>query len=493
MQWFDVDKAGLAKLLQERGAAFSVLELVQNALDTQATEVTVDLVKAGKGLYSLTVTDNDPEGFSNLAHAFTLFAESEKKGRADLRGRFNLGEKLVLALCDNAEIRSTKGSVRFDAEGRHVTDNATEVGSVVALRIRLSDADAKEVARLVKTVLIPENVTVTYNGERLDVRKAIRVIKTSLPTVIARADGVLRNSVRKTDVRLVEIKDGEKPTLYELGIPVVEIDLPVHVDVQQKVPLGFNRDNVTPAYRRALCVAVANEAPDLITSDGAASRGWATEALTDPSISAEAVAAILEAKYEAPVGNLVRYDPSDPESRNEAQSRGLTVVGGRAFSPEAWEQINRAGLLPAAGKVTPSRNSVLRQPEGDDEHPLEVIAPSAYTEQQNAVVAYAVAFAEFLLGKPVMARIVKDDRSYSASWAARILTLNAKRLSRSFWTSELAVDEIVLHEVAHNFAGDHLDHVYYEAVTRLGAKARRFDQHLPGRKDGPTVLLSEID
>jgi 3-(3-hydroxy-phenyl)propionate hydroxylase len=32
---------------------------------------------------------------SDLTHAFTLFAESAKKGDAEKRGRFNLGEKLV--------------------------------------------------------------------------------------------------------------------------------------------------------------------------------------------------------------------------------------------------------------------------------------------------------------------------------------------------------------------------------------------------------------
>src|SRR4028119_1041996 len=109
MDWFSVDKEGLGKLLAERGAPFAVLELVQNALDTKASEVTIELSEFSTGLYRLTVTDNDPSGFSDLAHSFTLFAESEKKGNAKLRGRFNLGEKFVLALCESAEVRSTKG------------------------------------------------------------------------------------------------------------------------------------------------------------------------------------------------------------------------------------------------------------------------------------------------------------------------------------------------------------------------------------------------
>jgi len=33
MDWFDVDKGGLSQLLQRRGLAWAVLELVQNAWD----------------------------------------------------------------------------------------------------------------------------------------------------------------------------------------------------------------------------------------------------------------------------------------------------------------------------------------------------------------------------------------------------------------------------------------------------------------------------
>jgi hypothetical protein len=36
MQWFDVDKQGLAKLLERRGKAFAIMELIQNAWDTNA-------------------------------------------------------------------------------------------------------------------------------------------------------------------------------------------------------------------------------------------------------------------------------------------------------------------------------------------------------------------------------------------------------------------------------------------------------------------------
>lgn len=473
MQWFDVDKQGLAKLLEERGAAFAVLELVQNALDTEADTVTIDLAKTKDGIYSLRVEDNDPTGFSNLAHAFTLFAESEKKGKAEKRGRFNLGEKLVLALCDSAAIHSTKGSVLFDSDGRReLAGGATKIGSVINLLIRLTDEDAEEVERLVRTVLFPEGVKVLFNGEILQSRTPVRTVKASLPTVAARANGTLFNTSRKTTVRLVEPMPGEKPHLYELGIPVVEIDLPFHADVQQKVPVGFNRDAISPAYSRALNVAIVNEAADLIAKGDTASKGWAADALADPKISAEAVRAIVEAKYGVSADNLVRYDPSDPQSKTEAQSLGLDVVGGRAFTPEQWENINKAGLLPAAGKVAPSRNSIM-QPSEDGEA-AEDVAFSDLTDAQRDAVLYTKEFATYLLGKEVTVKVVKDARPYVASWQGRTLTWNAKHISKAKWTQQQWLDETTIHEVAHSKASDHLDHRFYEACCTFGAKARTY-------------------
>ena len=50
-----------------------------------------------------------------------------------------------------------------------------------------------------------------------------------------------------------------------MGIPVVETGDRYHVDVQQKVPLNMDRDNVTPAYLRAIRVAVLNATHGRIT------------------------------------------------------------------------------------------------------------------------------------------------------------------------------------------------------------------------------------
>ncbi len=120
MNWFEVDKEGLAKLVERRGKVFILHELLQNAWDCgKATNVNVSLIPiANKPFAELVVEDDDPDGFRDLSHAYTLFAESEKKSDKKRRGRFNLGEKLVLALCEEASVLSTKGRIAFDKQGR---------------------------------------------------------------------------------------------------------------------------------------------------------------------------------------------------------------------------------------------------------------------------------------------------------------------------------------------------------------------------------------
>src|SRR5260370_14973526 len=120
-QWFDVSKAGLGKQAEEHGKGRLIGELLQNALDEQGvTQIAVTLALVpGRALADLTVEDDSPEGFRDLAHAYTLFAESYKRGNPEQRGQYNFGEKLVLAVCEQASISTTKGSVVFASdEGR---------------------------------------------------------------------------------------------------------------------------------------------------------------------------------------------------------------------------------------------------------------------------------------------------------------------------------------------------------------------------------------
>src|SRR5882724_5074234 len=112
-QWFDVDRAGLGKQAEEQSKGRLIGELIQNAVDEAGvTRIAVTLALVpGRPLADLTVEDDSPEGFRDLSHAYTLFAESYKRDNPEQRGQFNFGEKMVLAVCESASISTTKGTV----------------------------------------------------------------------------------------------------------------------------------------------------------------------------------------------------------------------------------------------------------------------------------------------------------------------------------------------------------------------------------------------
>src|SRR5919204_2240561 len=133
-QWFNVDKTGLSRQAEEQGKGRLVGELIQNALDEPGvTQIAVTLALVpGEELADLTVEDDAPEGFRDLTHAYTLFAPSAKRANPEQRGQFNIGEKLILSVCEQASISTTKGTVAFDPEQGRIEnpEEKRERGSV---------------------------------------------------------------------------------------------------------------------------------------------------------------------------------------------------------------------------------------------------------------------------------------------------------------------------------------------------------------------------
>ena len=73
--WFEIDKEGLSKILARKGKASLICEPVQNAWDQNVSRVDISLTAiAGRPQAQLIVEDDDPEGFLDLAHAYTLLS-----------------------------------------------------------------------------------------------------------------------------------------------------------------------------------------------------------------------------------------------------------------------------------------------------------------------------------------------------------------------------------------------------------------------------------
>ena len=476
MNWFNVDKAGLAKLMGGRSKAFVLYELLQNAWDQPlAMNVSATITPVnGRPMSKVIVEDDDAEGFADLAHAYTLFAESAKKVDAEKRGRFNLGEKLVLALAREATIETTKGTVRFDSAGRHESRSRRTAGSCVTLDLPLTRAEHAELMTAAFLVIPPKGVKTTINGKSLPYREPIAEFTVTLPTVIADAEGVMKPTNRQTTVRVYEPAICEVATLYEMGIPVVETGDCYHVDVQQKVPLNMDRDNVTPSYLRAIRVAVLNATHDRMT-DVEATKTWVKEAMSDERVDDAAVRRTLSLRFGE---NAVAYDPSDPEANKRSVAEGRQVVHGGNLSGPEWEIARRAGVLPAAGTVTPSP-----RPYSDDGRPLNYIPLDEWTPGMQRFAAFARMVGHELLGTDIAVQIVREfGWNYDATYGpASGLVVNLMRVGHKFFETigETQLD-LLIHEYGHHYCGDHLAADFHRALTRLGAKMTMLAVKDPG-------------
>jgi hypothetical protein len=453
--WVDVDMDGLRKILERRGKELAVYELVQNAWDENVTKVEVTLTRPERGKSVLTVTDDAPQGFRDLTDSYTMFAESYKKADPEKRGAFNLGEKYVLALCDEATITTTTGRVSFDGNGRHRSGKKLERGSEFRGSMRLKIDEWERMCAVALKVIPP--VPTFFNGTEIAPRQPLRSWTATLPTVKSDEEGNLRPTERQTTLSIYRVLPGETAMLYEMGIPVVEIRAKYHVSVGQKVPLNIDRDNVTPAYLKTIYVELLNHSQDMIGKDDA-NEDWVRKAASDPRCSGEAIKAVLDLRFGE---NRVGYDPSDIGSNREAVSKNWTLVTGGSMSAGEWENAKRAGTIEPAGKLFPTNHG--------SKVPDKVYRRDEWTPEMLAYATFVERVSLSLVGRKVTVEYIRDKQMVCGQFFDTHFTVNLAKHSVDDWQENI---ELMLHELAHSVvrSNDHLVHQFYETVGRLGAK-----------------------
>ncbi len=459
---FAIDRKGLSKVLEKKGYSWIIYELVSNCFDEEVKNVDILLTQVGPKKICLTISDNSPTGFRDLTHAWTMYAESYKKD-ASQRGRFNLGEKLVIAMADQATIHTTTGTVTFSGEQRTVDERARrQFGTSVEVYLKCTEAQYYELKQAVPALIPPPGVRVTYNEglgpKTMPTRVAVARFECTLPTEIPGEDGVLRPTQRKTMVELYEPSPGETAHIYEMGIPVVETGDRYHINIMQRVPLNPERDNVRPAYLKAVRAIVLENSHDKLSLDEF-SKPWVSQAVTDGRVGAKALSAYLDAKYGA---DRVVHDPSSAESTGYAQAAGYQVVAGRSESKETWERIRENNLIPSASKLFPAQVDPISK----------YIPPSEWTRGMHKIVTYSEAVAVRLLKKKVSVLICNEPTSnIRACYGSSQLTYNYGRLGAGWFENGITpgVNSLLIHELGHDFSGNHLSTDYYRALTDLGA------------------------
>lgn len=499
--WFRVDKEGLAQVYARRGPAAPFFELISNAWDEDGvTEVTLEVTAVrGKPEVVVLVMDNSTEGFRDLEEARTLFAPSYKKGDAESRGRFNIGEKLFLSLCSSARITSTGGTLEFKRDGRvRRSKTALDIGTEVHATMRMTRADALEAFTDLGRLISPKGIDTYvhfigfYQGddhedgpdrmthERFESGVGTLAFRAKLQSELSDDEGALRPTERTTDVHVWKLSNFERQDrngiLYEMGIPVVEIGGPFDLNVMQKVPLTVDRDNVKPAFLRRLRAEVLNNVWREIITEDEAREPWVTEAMgsSNPQPTGAALEHVVDLRFGK---KRVAYDPSDKEGSQIAMSKGYTVVHGGSLPREVWENVRKHETIRPAGQVTPSSKAVFSE-HGEDVSISREKYPLGGVELCDAFERLAI----YLIGKSIEVRIVKwlqsnVGRAPRACYGGRTILLNLRSLSKAWFKrvlddGRLSQDhvELLVHELGHEFSSSHLDEGFHESQTRLGVK-----------------------
>ena len=64
----------------------------------------------------------------------------------------------------------------------------------------------------------PSQIDTYFNGKKFIARTPRRSFEAKLQTEVSRSDGMLARTIRKTEVEVYEVGNGEEAYLYELGI-----------------------------------------------------------------------------------------------------------------------------------------------------------------------------------------------------------------------------------------------------------------------------------
>lgn len=353
---FEIDVAGLAELEGGKPAHRLAFEPVANVFDEfrgydesrrRPTYCAVTLRHSSnpRGVW-LTVAD-DGAGFANERDIWTLFGTTGKRGNAAVSGRFNAGDKQLIALAREATVRTNCITVSFKDGQRHVTRHRTPIvsGTIIEALMPWSLADLDTVRQQLLAIRAPAGLAYSVDGTSAVQPSAKCSVRVSLPTVML-VDGVLRQLTRKTSV---DVLQSDTPMLYELGMPVCEISdvgFPWSLDIGQKVPVPMSRDSVSPAYLFRAIGAVAEQAAmdgvKLLTEEQQGA-GFVKQAL-DHIREPEALRATVQSLYGE---NAVRQS-SDPIANAQATASGSAIVSGKWFTPETRARMESSHVLPTA-------------------------------------------------------------------------------------------------------------------------------------------------
>lgn len=325
-----------------------VQEIISNSFDESSVKNIRISIRQANGIV-IVECDDDGVGFVDMQDVYTMYKHSYKRKYKDKIGKFNLGEKQFFVLCEYGYVKSRNRMIEFRGENRIEDDVDFPRGTKVYAEFNWKAEDVKEILRMTHRLIVPAGKTLTINEtpvRKLDLFRKIENV--SLFTEIENDEThVMRRIKSMTDIELYNIREGERPWLYNLGVPVQQLkhSMQWHVNVLQKIPLGVERDKVSEAWLEDMYSEILNNAPEVVTEENSGSK-WVSVAMTNAT--RESAEHVIKQIW----GNDPIYFKSTNHHANEqAIESGGQLVPDRLFDGETRKHLSELGIVEYAGDV----------------------------------------------------------------------------------------------------------------------------------------------
>ncbi len=451
--WFEISNEGWRRMNAGRPLGALLKEGIQNCFDEDVTEVSVVV-----GDHEICIEDDAPRGFAQEALVYTVFL-TDKEDSPTKRGRKGRGLKELISAMESAIVDTIGRTVVFDEAGRHVAENDRPRGTRLTLRRRSTAAEVQVAVAQLSLIIPPKGITLLVNGKRIKPpRLYLSLWNCLLETVVIR-HGVERITELPTRVDLYHPRRGEAAQLFEMGIPVEPLNVPWHVDVQQRVPLADHRDAATDHYKMILKSLLLE---GLMGGDWLNRKelreGWVEEVISRQMISDRALEQYVARVF--PRGSLL----GGAERINDrARQLGGTVVEATAMSRGLYSALTRV--------MEPAEAFVHRREREFNERPVDP------TPEQRRFAFFVRYLGERLLGRRLQVVFVRKEPTLDglvedAAFDATTGVLKFNILGKVEYGNPLSPTTlgILFHELAHHFVAEH-DQRFIEHLQTLAGRA----------------------
>ena len=351
---FTVDTAGLKELLGEQPLWRHSVELATNVFDEylgysdrrRPTVCEIKVYRDQKNRSTWVQVSDDGPGFEKIEDVFTFFGSTSKRKTATVSGRFNSGEKQLLALATEWTVDTAGKLIKFDGSKRS-NKKSKNSGTTIKARIVCTRDQETEIIEGFKSLIAPMGLRFTVNGNEVIRSHYDYFTHVTLPTVILN-EGSMTRTYRRT---AVEVYKSETPQLYELGIPVCEIGkgFRYSLNILQKVPVSMNRDNVSATF---MDIAIGRVLESL-TLDGhiLLNENDEGEEFTKGAFNKIKDVDALSILTKQLFGNMVVRWSSSPEANLLAERQGFKILPRNTFSKDVTKKLDYTNTAPSSIEV----------------------------------------------------------------------------------------------------------------------------------------------